>query len=846
MWVLRASLAAQVVDLNERLQTIETQFENEIELTSHLINSNEYKTYLDNFIKIKNTRNFQRDYTIGIRDTFFVRNILDQSSWLNREATLVQLIDDYAIWIESDILSELKLANQIDQFKQVLQTYLLYETDPYSINPNKGIIEILENYVGDFPNSDGDGITDILYLDIIDEFESTGQYVAGFFDPVNLSTHEYSNQRDMVYMDVYPTLIENDSLQSKRSLSTLVHELQHLIHAGYEGTEIEDVFVNEGFSEAVEILCGFDPRNPIPYLSNTSKSLLSWDFSYPISDYSRASLWTQYLIEQFGSKVLKDLIKNEKTGIQGYKESIQKVSGFSFEEVFQNWGIANIVNDRIISEQFGYQHPLLSSINIPLTTTAHHVPAVISGVLPPLSYSVIHVPYIHNLKLEFGENHDKLIKSSGVIHYPNTGFNRVQLVTNQAEQIQSNDFEYGSISVLLSNQSIQADTVLSPINVLIEGNKSASNKTIIYGDGINNTFYSNASFLSLSSIDQKIGLIIPKQSESYWLKSITLSAVFDSELIGNDHITSNERDFNLSIVKINNGKIGEPLLLNNKISSNRESGKLVLEKFSLTEYYSRFSSIDDTLAVIIENDPDDDNFISIGLDFSELKHGIIFNNSSWQPLGEINIGGSSLKGFTPNISIDIVESGHQLVEPPLIKSIQHDFSNVTVDLEIPIESSPSEVHLITKLPDGSFQKFLPTDSNSSGYSFNIPVQVDGTYTFKSVVHSNDGSTTFIDEEQWLIELPNGIKISQNYPNPFNPSTTIPFTILEEASVGWEVFDVLGRTILTIEPKNIKSGEHTLQLDMQANSSGLYFLRAIIGRERSHSSYTKPIKILMIK
>lgn len=171
---------------------------------------------------------------------------------------------------------------------------------------------------------------------------------------------------------------------------------------------------------------------------------------------------------------------------------------------------------------------------------------------------------------------------------------------------------------------------------------------------------------------------------------------------------------------------------------------------------------------------------------------------------------------------------------------------MTVELEIPTEDTPSEVHLISKLPDGSFQKFVPMDSNSSNYSFKVPVQVDDTYTFKSVVHSNDGSTTFIDEEQWLIELPNGIKISQNYPNPFNPSTTIPFTILEEASVGWEVFDVLGRTILIIEPKKIKSGEHTLQLDMQDNSSGLYFLRAIIDRERTHSSYTKPIKILMIK
>lgn len=37
----------------------------------------------------------------------------------------------------------------------------------------------------------------------------------------------------------------------------------------------------------------------------------------------------------------------------------------------------------------------------------------------------------------------------------------------------------------------------------------------------------------------------------------------------------------------------------------------------------------------------------------------------------------------------------------------------------------------------------------------------------------------------------------NYPNPFNPSTTIAYTLPEEASIGLEVFDMMGRRVRTL-------------------------------------------------
>ena len=93
--------------------------------------------------------------------------------------------------------------------------------------------------------------------------------------------------------------------------------MQHLIHANYEGSDIEYIFANEGFSEVIEVLCGYPPRGGNAYRTQSNKSLLSWDFTFPFPDYSRASLWTLYLIEQFGAEILKHMIQNPKIGNNG-------------------------------------------------------------------------------------------------------------------------------------------------------------------------------------------------------------------------------------------------------------------------------------------------------------------------------------------------------------------------------------------------------------------------------------------------------------------------------------------------------------------------------------------------
>lgn len=233
---------------------------------------------------------------VGSIESFYVRNILDLSKWYLIEAECVKIDQKVAVWINTDDLVWLKDSLDVENAIEGLSKLLTKETSHTSINPNTGILDIVRSYFGEPPNINGSGLVDILLLDIPDFFEDTGNFVSGFFDPVNLFDHAFSNKRDMLYIDLYPTLFYNGIVSIDRAASTIAHEYQHLIHANYEIESLQYTFVNEGLSELAEIITGFSPRESSSYFSDISRELLSWDYENPIPDYSRASLFFPLLI----------------------------------------------------------------------------------------------------------------------------------------------------------------------------------------------------------------------------------------------------------------------------------------------------------------------------------------------------------------------------------------------------------------------------------------------------------------------------------------------------------------------------------------------------------------------
>ncbi len=80
----------------------------------------------------------------------------------------------------------------------------------------------------------------------------------------------------------------------------------------------------------------------------------------------------------------------------------------------------------------------------------------------------------------------------------------------------------------------------------------------------------------------------------------------------------------------------------------------------------------------------------------------------------------------------------------------------------------------------------------------------------------------------------------NYPNPFNPSTSVEFEIGKDSNVSLEVFDLLGRKLMTIMDEFRQKGVHRVNLNAGSLSSGVYLLNMKSGAFRQ----TK--KILLAK
>ncbi len=74
------------------------------------------------------------------------------------------------------------------------------------------------------------------------------------------------------------------------------------------------------------------------------------------------------------------------------------------------------------------------------------------------------------------------------------------------------------------------------------------------------------------------------------------------------------------------------------------------------------------------------------------------------------------------------------------------------------------------------------------------------------------------------EVPKEYSLKQNYPNPFNPSTIIEYSVPKLSNVNLKIFDILGRTIVTLVNSKQKPGFYQVEFDASNLSSGIYFYR----------------------
>ena len=109
-----------------------------------------------------------------------------------------------------------------------------------------------------------------------------------------------------------------------------------------------------------------------------------------------------------------------------------------------------------------------------------------------------------------------------------------------------------------------------------------------------------------------------------------------------------------------------------------------------------------------------------------------------------------------------------------------------------------------------------------------------------------GIITYIGNDSNNTSIPLSFILLQNYPNPFNPSTTIKFSINNDANVNLLIYDVTGKEILNIyKNKFLTKGNYKATIDFNPLNlpGGIYFYSLQIYDEKKNQTFIENKKMV---
>lgn len=284
-------------------------------------------------------------YRVGDEETFWINNE-DTGENQQIRAELAYMNDVLYMWVEQGVrYSESDLRRAADKFAQ--------ETYPTN-----------REFFGSewSPGIDSDPRLHILHS------EQLGDSIAGYFsgaDSVSRLAQPFSNEREMFYIN-----IDNTKPNSEFYNGVLAHEFQHMIH--WFQDKNETTWVNEGLSELAMQLNNYDTGGAdfvFSQLPDTQLNAWNDDPSARTEHYGASYLFMSYFLERFGNEMMQAVIADDANAIDGFENVLaQSGLGLSFDDVFADWVVANLLDDPGLAEgQYGYQELEIADMQRDLT-----------------------------------------------------------------------------------------------------------------------------------------------------------------------------------------------------------------------------------------------------------------------------------------------------------------------------------------------------------------------------------------------------------------------------------------------------------------------------------------------
>jgi len=280
--------------------------------------------------------------------TFFVEPDYDISGRTQIETQLIKTTNQLYFYVDKDWYNNLKEKNQLDSVLYSLSTEF-----EYKIYPN------LTNLFGfeDKPGVDNDERIVIVLESLKNDY---GGYIrAG--DKYPLTINKTSNQGQIIFL--------NANLITKTPFNALTyelaHEFSHLIVLNLKPQA--ETWFQEFMAEFAGQISSPDiseitRKRAQALLYNTEVNLLDW--KNIDKDYAKVYLFALYLKEQFGNSFFQEVLKYPANNSFLAFDGVLKKKGLSFDEVYLNWLIANVLNNCENNSKYCYKDPNLKSFSV--------------------------------------------------------------------------------------------------------------------------------------------------------------------------------------------------------------------------------------------------------------------------------------------------------------------------------------------------------------------------------------------------------------------------------------------------------------------------------------------------
>lgn len=117
-------------------------------------------------------------------------------------------------------------------------------------------------------------------------------------------------------------------------------------------------------------------------------------------------------------------------------------------------------------------------------------------------------------------------------------------------------------------------------------------------------------------------------------------------------------------------------------------------------------------------------------------------------------------------------------------------------------------------------------------------------SFLQTVMQNNPSGLF----QITSQVTEKFLLKQNYPNPFNPVTQVEFGISKVGFVSLNVFDALGKEVMTLVNEIKPAGSYKVEFNGSSLSSGIYFYKLVVSLSNpiEAGNFTQTKRMLLLK